>query len=292
MMSYLHAWKSSGEVFSNSDAIAPWWSITKTVIAVSSLKLWEAGDLDLDEPLPSHPFTLRQLLKHTAGVPNYGRFKAYHNAVSRKETAWSAEELLSVVKSDDLDFVPGTGWSYSNTGYLLVRQVLEETTGKALADLIQHMVFEPLALKSASIVRTTAELKKCLYMKNTGYDVGWVYHGLAIGTATDAVRFLDHILHSDFLMPASRSALQDRIEVGGALAGRPWLTHGYGLGTMCGEIKSAGLGIGHSGASPFCVSALYHFPDLPVPVTACAFHTGVDEGKTEWEVLRLAQECQ
>lgn len=74
MMSYLHAWKSSGEVFSNSDAIAPWWSITKTVIAVSSLKLWEAGDLDLDEPLPSHPFTLRQLLKHTAGVPNYGRF--------------------------------------------------------------------------------------------------------------------------------------------------------------------------------------------------------------------------
>lgn len=291
-MSYVHAWQSGGEVFTNSEAIAPWWSITKTIVAVTCLKLCEKGDLALDEPLQGHPFTLRQLLQHTAGVPNYGRFKAYHDAVSQKQKAWSDEELLSAVGADNLDFPPGSGWSYSNTGYLLVRQLLQETTGRTLTDLVDQTVFKPIGLASAAIASTTAELEKCQYMEGKGYDVGWVYHGLAVGTAADAVRFLDAIFRSNFLLPASKAALQDRVEVGGALPGRPWQTCAYGLGVMCGEIKDAGMGIGHSGASPFCVSALYHFPDLSVPVTACAFHTGYEEGKTEWEVLRLARKCQ
>lgn len=291
-MSFVHAWKSNRDIFSNSDAIAPWWSITKTIIAVTCLKLWEAGDLDLDEPLKGRPFNLRQLLNHTAGVPNYGPLKAYQTAVSEKETAWPAEKLLSVAGADTLDFAPGAGWSYSNTGYLLVRLMLEEMTGKAIADIIHQTVFQPLALNASSIARTTAELGKCTYVENSGYDVGWVYHGLAIGTATDAVRFLDQVLHSDFLTPASKAALQGRIEVGGALPDRPWQTCGYGLGLMSGTLKDAGRGMGHSGAGPFSVSALYHFPDLPLPVTACAFHSGSDEAITEWEVLRLAQTCQ
>ncbi len=292
MMSFVHAWKSNGNIFSNSDAVAPWWSITKTIIAVTCLKLWEAGDLDLDEPLEGRPFNLRQLLNHTAGVPNYGPLKQYQAAVSGKETAWPAEKLLSVAGADTLDFAPGAGWNYSNTGYLLVRLMLEEVTGKALADIIHDTVFKPLALNASSIARTTAELENCKYMENSGYDVGWVYHGLAIGTATDAVRFLDSILHSDFLTAASKAALQNRIDVGGALPNRPWQTCGYGLGVMCGDMKDAGFGIGHSGAGPFSVSALYHFPDVPVPVTACAFHSGSDEAKTEWEVVCLAQTCQ
>lgn len=291
-MSYVHAWKSNGEIISNSDAIAPWWSITKTVIAVACLKLCEAGDLELDRPLRNRPFTLRQLLRHTAGVPNYGRFKAYHDAVSGQQNAWSAEKLLAVVKADTLDFAPGQGWNYSNTGYLLVLQLLEDITGRPFAEFIHQTVFGPLDLSSVSIVQTKADLDKCQYMKNTGYDVGWVYHGLASGTAADAVGFLDYIVHSDFLTPASKAALQDRVKVGGALPDRPWQTCNYGLGVMCGEMKNTGQAIGHSGASPFSVSALYHFPDLPVPVMACAFHSGTDEGKTEWEVLRLAQKCQ
>lgn len=291
-MTYVHAWKSNGGIVSNSDAIAPWWSITKTVIAVACLKLWEAGDLELDKPLRNRPFTLRQLLKHSAGVPNYGRFKAYHDAVSGRQKAWPAEKLLLVVEADKLDFMPDEGWNYSNTGYLLVRQMLEELTGKTFADLIHQIVFGPLDLRSASIVQTKTDLEKCLYMKNTGYDVGWVYHGLASGTAADAVGFLDHIVYSDFLTPESNTALHDRVEVGGPLPDRPWQTCNYGLGLMCGETKNAGQAFGHSGAAPFSVSALYHFPDLPVPVTACAFHAGTDEGKTEWEVLRLAQNCQ
>lgn len=290
-MSYLHAWKSDGDIITNSDNIAPWWSINKTVIAVICLKLSESGDLSLDEPLCGRPFTLRQLLTHTAGVPNYGRFKAYHDAVFAKEKAWSADKLLSVVNAEKLDFAPGTGWNYSNTGYLLVRQLLEKTTGKALAKLSQEIIFGPLGLRSAFIVQSIAELEHCHYMADTGYDPGWVYHGLAAGSATDAVRFLDGILHSDFLEPSSIVALNRRVEVGGALPGRPWQTCAYGLGIMTGEIANVGRVVGHSGAAPFSVSALYHFAETRIPVTACAFHAGADEGKTEWEVLRLAKGC-
>jgi CubicO group peptidase (beta-lactamase class C family) len=289
---FVTAWKVGGEVSSNANAVAPWWSITKTVIAVTCLKLCESGLLDMDEPLDGHPFNLRQLLQNSAGVPNYGPLKAYHEAVSAKEMAWPAEKLLSAVDADKLDFAPGTGWNYSNTGYLLVRLWLEQLTGKMFADIIQETVFDPLALTATSIAHTAEDLTDCLYLKGTGYDAGWVYHGLAIGPAADAVRFLDAVLRSDFLMPASKAALLDRVDLGGPLPGRPWRSCGYGLGLMGGNIANAGLAVGHSGAGPFSVSALYHFPDLPEPVTACAFYTGSDESKAEWEVLRLAQHCQ
>src|SRR5215468_4255838 len=50
----------------------PWWSLTKTAIASAALVLVGGGRLALGEPLDSRPYTLRQLLQHTAGVPEYG----------------------------------------------------------------------------------------------------------------------------------------------------------------------------------------------------------------------------
>ncbi len=50
----------------------PWWSLTKTALAAAALALVAGGALALDRPLPGKPFTLRQLLQHTAGVPDYG----------------------------------------------------------------------------------------------------------------------------------------------------------------------------------------------------------------------------
>ena len=59
----------------------PYWSFTKTVIAICALMLAERGVVDLDEALPRQSFTLRQLLNHTAGLPDYGTLPAYHQAV-------------------------------------------------------------------------------------------------------------------------------------------------------------------------------------------------------------------
>lgn len=88
------------------------------------------------------------------------------------------------------------------------------------------------------------------------------------------------------------NSMTDRFTISGPVAGRPWATAGYGLGLMIGEITGAGLAVGHSGAGPGSISAVYHFPDRAEPCTVAAFAPGRDQGHdesaTEFEVARLA----
>ena len=53
----------------HTDRVA-WWSFTKTVISIATLRLVEEGAVDLDDRLPGKPFTTRQLLRHEAGLPD------------------------------------------------------------------------------------------------------------------------------------------------------------------------------------------------------------------------------
>jgi hypothetical protein len=53
-------------------------------------------------------------------------------------------------------------------------------------------------------------------------------------------------------------------------------------------MAEAGRAIGHSGAGPFCVNAVYHFPDASLPVTVATFTDGNEEGRAEFEAVRLA----
>src|SRR5262249_56978940 len=108
----------------------PWWSLTKTAIAAAALALVGDGRLALDEPLDSRPYTLRQLLQHTAGLPEYGALAAYHEAVSRRDAPWSVEELLRRVVAERLLFAPGRGWTYSNVGYLFLRRLIHDPLRK------------------------------------------------------------------------------------------------------------------------------------------------------------------
>ena len=57
---------------------------------------------------------------------------------------------------------------------------------------------------------------------------------------------------------------------------------------MSGKMEGAGRAIGHSGGGPGCVNAVYHFPDLPRPLTVASFTDGDDEGRAEFEALRIA----
>lgn len=68
-----HWIRESGSEGGQGDAglILPYWSFTKTALAICALKLAEAGRLDLDAPARGAAFTLRQLLRHSAGLPDY-----------------------------------------------------------------------------------------------------------------------------------------------------------------------------------------------------------------------------
>ena len=76
--------RNSGKVQGEHSCLAPWWSITKSVLATAVLKLIDLGAMRLDAFFEDWPFTIRQLLQHTSGLTNYGG-PAYQRAV-RQET--------------------------------------------------------------------------------------------------------------------------------------------------------------------------------------------------------------
>jgi D-alanyl-D-alanine carboxypeptidase len=271
-------------------ACVPWWSFTKTVLATTALKLAAQGHCRLGERLGGRPYTLRQLLQHRAGVPNYGNFASYHEAVRRGDKPWEIGELLERVAADRLDFEPGHGWCYSNAGYLFVRQFIENVTHRDIGSALRHLIFDALGLRSVRLAATAQDLADTAWGNDAGYDPGCVYHGLLIGSPGDAARFLHSLMSGDLLPPELLTEMTTPHSLSmKPLPGRPWETCGYGLGLMIGRMASVGMAIGHSGAGPGSVSAVYHFPDRPAACTAGAFARGEFEGATEHEATRLAR---
>ncbi len=232
----------------------PWWSLTKTAIAAAALRLAERGRLDLDAPRPVA--TLRQMLGHTAGLPDYGTLDGYHAAVAAREAPWTRGELMARLAPAD---PPGTGWRYSNVGYLLVREAVEAASDAPLADVLAREIAVPLGLRATRLVEDTASFDALHGMAGTGYDPGWVFHGCLAGPADEAVRFLDGLLDGALVGPASLAAMLRRRPVAGTWPGRPWTEAGYGLGLMTGRMGAAGPAIGHSGAGPHGGCAVYRF---------------------------------
>ena len=68
--------EDGAEVEGFETASAPWWSFTKTVLAAAALALVADGRLSLDAPVRGRSFTLRHLLQHRAGLPEYGQLAA------------------------------------------------------------------------------------------------------------------------------------------------------------------------------------------------------------------------
>ena len=118
--------------------LVPWWSFTKTVLAAVALTLVRGGTLGLDLKPEGEPYTLRQLLQHTAGLGDYGELAEYHAAVGRRDDPWPVVELLARSRADELRYPPGEGWRYSNIGYLKVGQLIERMTGMPLGTTLER----------------------------------------------------------------------------------------------------------------------------------------------------------
>ena len=136
-------------------------SITKQFTAASILQLQEAGKLQIDRPLadylPDAPHakevTLRQLLAHTSGLHDYLDLPADQtDRLVRQPIAYA--DLVARIAPLPLDFKPGSRWSYSNTGYLLLGKVIEVVSGEPYRDYLQHHILGPLHMTQTF---TTAE---------------------------------------------------------------------------------------------------------------------------------------
>jgi CubicO group peptidase (beta-lactamase class C family) len=214
----------------NTDPV-PWWSFTKTALATAVLRLVESGLLDLDGPVGGERFNLRQLLRHEAGLPDYGSVPKYHGDVAAGKVPWPTERLLAAVDADRLRYESGTGWAYSNIGYLKVAQLIERTSGLTLSVALERLVFEPSKLTTARLATAPADVANVQMGAARHYHPAWVYHGLVVGTVADAARLLRAPMTGGLLKPDTLGAMLE----GRSLPEHRSVTHpdpAYGLGLM------------------------------------------------------------
>ncbi len=249
--------EDEAEAEGTGPASVPWWSYTKTVLAAAALALVADGRLSLDAPMDGRGFSLRHLLQHRAGLPDYGRLQAYHEAVAGGEAPWTRELLLRRVRADKLDFEPGQGWAYSNIGYLLVRERIENATRRDLGGALDRLVLGPLGISGVRVAREPADLEATAWRNPTGYHPGWVYHGLLIGSASSAALLLHRLLGGGLLPEALLREMLATHPVNGPFPGRPWRTGDYGLGLMTGVGDTGATYVGHTGVGPGSTAAIY-----------------------------------
>ncbi|MCM3904959.1 MAG: serine hydrolase [Pyrinomonadaceae bacterium] len=141
-------------------------SITKQFTATLILQLVEQGKVKLDgkvsDYLPAYrkdigeKVTIHQLLTHTSGIPSYTSLPGFLNDVSRNP--YTVDDFIKKYASNNLEFEPGSKFSYNNSGYFLLGAIIEKVTGQPYEKALKEMILDPLG------------------MKNTGYD----HHGTII----------------------------------------------------------------------------------------------------------------
>jgi D-alanyl-D-alanine carboxypeptidase len=145
-----------GGVRMNPAATMMAYSMSKTITAVAVLQLVAAQEIRLDDPIDHYltvsPYdssvTIRQLLSHTAGIPNPIPLRWIHPAERHK--TFDEDEALSAVlqKHSRLSFPPGTRFQYSNLGYWLLGKLVERVTHQRFASYVTTHVLKPLGATS------------------------------------------------------------------------------------------------------------------------------------------------
>jgi D-alanyl-D-alanine carboxypeptidase len=247
----------------------------------------------LDKALSQQRYTLRHLLQHTSGLPDYGGQAEYHQEVAAGFAPWSRQELFNRVESQRLRSIPGERYAYSNVGYLIVRSAIEDATGLGLGDALDELVFRPLNLEHVRVASLPADLSGSPLAVPEGYHPGWVFHGLVLGTPAQAALFLSRLLSGNFLDATLLKSMRERFAISeAAIPNRPWNSAGYGLGLMIDIRSPFGPCYGHGGTGPGSTTATYWFEALPGKRAVSVFAGVEDQGIVEREMLALAERDQ
>ncbi|MEZ5357761.1 MAG: serine hydrolase domain-containing protein [Candidatus Zixiibacteriota bacterium] len=140
-------------------------SITKQFTAAAILKLQEKGLLSVTDTistyLPDFPrdiadrITIHQLLTHTSGLPNYTDSP---EILLRRTTAIKADDLYDFIRHQSLEFIPGTQFKYSNSGYILLGEIIRRVSGQSYEAFLHNEILKPAEMHNSGYARREAGL--------------------------------------------------------------------------------------------------------------------------------------
>ena len=166
-------------------------SVRKQFVAAAVLLLVEDGRLSLSDdirkhfpelPDYGHKVTVNHLLTHTSGVRDWTGL--------RPLAGGNADVVSLILRQRGLNFAPGEEWSYSNSGYVLLTEIVARASGMSFPDFTRKRLFEPLGMKTTL---SPADLRDVIKNRALGYEKegnGWrvgMYVGNERGSSGGAI---------------------------------------------------------------------------------------------------------
>ncbi len=241
-------------------------SVAKQFVGYLARREALQGTLDLDQPVRHYladmpafepPITLRHLLHHTSGLRD--GFQLLVMAGQGPGEVADDQSLLQILRGQrSLNHGPGAEYSYTNSGYTLLAEILQVVTGRSLPELAQREIFQPLGMHDSYFLSPTTPGDPALalsYARGSGGD-GWRLSptdsvaagaGGLITTARDLGKWFDHLVHlHDSGDPLWQALLEPGLLDSGEVAiSRRGET--YGAGLLIGELRGLTY-VGHGGA--------------------------------------------
>lgn len=161
----------------NENSVFELASVSKQFTAMAIMMLKEKNLLSLHDDIrkyfPSLPYegiTIKELLTHTSGLPEYeGQFEKHWDKTKIAHNQDILDMLIS--RKDTLLFPHGSKWMYSNTGYALLASIIEKVSEMKYGDYLDANIFKPLGMKNTFVYNTRRSLKKI----PENYALGHVY---------------------------------------------------------------------------------------------------------------------
>ena len=252
-------------------------SLTKQFTAVLILRLHEQGKLNIDDRIcsylefcPTHwqPITIRQVLSHSSGIPDYTEFGDFD---ARQATPTTREELIARFRDEPLVFAPGSSYKYSNSGYVLLGQMLEYITSMPYADLLKNELCIPLGLNDTdydhSLAGNDPSLAIGLYsmgIPSDPIDASTLNSAGALYSTIDDLYRWDRALHDGQVLKPDTLALMRSPQV-----------KNYALGVMRNPL--AGMtSVHHDGMASGIRTFLGNFPDPDITVVVLSNYENAD----------------
>ena len=235
-------------------------AVALSLVSKSALSLNDTiGQRLPDLPDAWSEVTLRQLLNHTSGLPDFSQDKRFReDLLDSLKKAPPPEKLLSYVKHKDLRFVPGSRYRYSNSDNVAVALMVEAATGRTYEGQLQEQVYGPLGLRRTTLPAGPHLRPPLIH----GYDndpspwppedysrtvaAGWAWaSGGIVSTPADLNTFVRGYVKGELFDLRTRSQQRRVFDGGGSEPPGPG-KNSAGLGIFCYETK-CGTVWGHTG---------------------------------------------